>query len=180
MRLPISDTKVIAGHGELTIAGTGLSKTLPGMIKERVTMTVIRPIVIKVKEKRGAIFKIAPRKAQKVIRKTTNIITKGRVCGANSEIAPEETTKLIAEEAIRGAIYKIAPENLRKLITETLSRGAISQIAPQTATRAIIFVRELVTKTAEISTKPAFAVKKTSSLTIPGLGMNGNRQSASF
>ena len=76
MGLPVSDAKVIAGHGELTIAGTGLSKTLREMIKERVVMKAIGPAVIKVKEICGAIFKIAPLKAQKVIRKTTNNLTK--------------------------------------------------------------------------------------------------------
>ena len=60
---------------------------------------------------------------------------------------------MIAEEAIRGAIYKIAPENLRKVITKALTRGAISQIAPQTVPVAITFVREIVNKTVEISTK---------------------------
>jgi hypothetical protein len=60
------------------------------VIKERFAVTQIRRLVIGVKEKRGAILKIAPENLRKVSNKARNIIAADQVSGANFKIAPVE------------------------------------------------------------------------------------------
>lgn len=73
-------------------------------------VTQIRRPAVTVKEKRGAILKIAPQTLRKVTNKDCGIIAAQKVCGANSEKAPAERQEIVATETIRGAKCKIAPD----------------------------------------------------------------------
>jgi len=93
--LPVPAAKVTALLRQITATGTGTSKNLRAMIKERVSMTAIRLTVIEVKENCGAILKIAPLAEIKVTTRQRNIVREQTIYGAISEIAPEKKIKLI-------------------------------------------------------------------------------------